>query len=124
MGADGGDDEGGQLLAEDGPPGREAVGGRADGGADDEPVAAVAGDPFVVNDEFEVNHVKGGPGLDGDLVKPQEGAPAGRLLDHALEHQVPGDAEVAPDHAGQAGAQLVGPDVGEEAELAEVDAED
>ena len=45
-------------------------------------------------------------------------------LQQALEHEVVGDAVFAAGDAGETGAELVGAEVGEEAELTEVDAED
>src|SRR5262249_17023555 len=63
-------------------------------------------------------------GEDGDIVQAQIAAAALGPLDDALEHQVAGDAVIAPDDLGEDGPQLVRAEVGEEPELAEVDAED
>ncbi len=68
--------------------------------------------------------MEGRPGPDGDFVEAQAAAFAFRPGDGAFEHEVLRDAEVVVDDAGETGPQLLGRQVGEEAEPAEVDAED
>src|SRR5207247_1167196 len=62
--------------------------------------------------------------LDDDLVESQKRARLAVGTYLALEHEVAGSAIVAGDDVRDGGADLIGRDVSEEAELAEVDAQD
>ena len=90
-----------QLLAQDRPARRQAVGRRADRRAQDQAVAAEAGYGFAVHGQVEVDHVKRRPGLNDDLVEPQEGPVLARGFDQALEHQVLGDPILAAHDAAE-----------------------
>ena len=63
-------------------------------------------------------------GLHGDFIEAEKGTAFVRRFDDALEHEMAGDAVLAARYAGETVAQLGGAEVGEKAELAEIDAED
>src|SRR6476469_11142446 len=80
VGANGGDDEDGEFLAENGTASRQAVGRRTDGRADDEAVAGVAGRHLAVDDKVQRDHVKGRARQQSDLVESEDRPPiVGRL---------------------------------------------
>ncbi len=125
VGADGGDQHGVDAGHDDGAVGGEVVGSGAGGGGDDDAVGAEGGDELIVDLDGEVSHAGDGSLGDDDVV---EGVP---LLDevsvaqdlgthHAADFDL--GAVVAPGFEG--GIELGEGDFGEEAEGAEVDAED
>jgi hypothetical protein len=122
---DGSDQHGVDTGHDDGAVGGEVVGGGAGGGGDDDAVGAEGGDGLLVDLDGEVAHAGDGAFGDDDVV---EGVP---LLDdlavaddggahHAADFDL--GAVVAPGFEG--GVELGEGDLGEEAEGAEVDAED
>ncbi len=125
VGTDGGDQHRVDAGHDDGAVGGEVVGCGAGGGGDDDAVGAEGGDELAVDFDGEVAHAGDGALGDDDVV---EGVP---LLngfavadDLGVHHAADFDlgAVVAPGFEG--GVELGEGDLGEEAEGAEVDAED
>ena len=124
-GTDGGDQHGVDAGHDNGAVGGEVVGGGAGGGGDDDAVGTEGGDELIVDLDGVVAHAGDGAFGDDDVV---EGVP---LLDelsvaedlgahHAADLDL--GAVVAPGFEG--GVEIREGDLGEEAEGAEVDAED
>jgi len=125
VGTDGGDQHSVNAGHDNGAVGGEVVGGRAGWGGDDDAIGAEGGDELIIDLDGEVSHAGDGALRDDDVV---EGVP---LLDelsvaqdlgahHAADFDL--GAVVAPGFQG--GVELGEGDLSEEAEGAEVDAED
>src|SRR5216684_1771820 len=99
------------------------MGGGADRGAQDQPVAAEARHRLAVHGQIEIDHVKGRPRLNRNLIEAQERAACGGRFQHAFQHQVLGHAVVAPEHLRKAVANILRTYVGEKTQLAKIAAE-
>jgi hypothetical protein len=125
MGADGGDQHGVDAGHHDGSVSSEVVGGRAGGGGDDDAVGAEGGDKLLVDVDGEVAHAGDGALGDDDIV---EGVPLAERFAVAdvlgAHHAADLDfgAVVAPGFEGV--VEVRERNLGEEAEGAEVYAED
>ncbi len=108
-----------------GPSADEVVGGRAGGGRDDDAVGAHGGDELLVDLDGEVGHAGDGALGDDDVV---EGVPAAEHLAVAAQlgvhHVADFDAGAVGAPGFEGGVEVGEGDLGEEAEGAEVDAED
>ena len=125
VGADGGEDHGVDGRHEDGAVGGEGVGRGAGGGGDDDAVGAEAGDELAVELDGELTHAGDGTFGEDDVV---EGVPLAEELAVAEElgvHETAGIDDGSTCEPGfEGGVELGEGDFGEEAEGAEVDAED
>ena len=110
----------------DGAPGGEGVGGRARGGGHDEPVGRVRGEARAVEVDVDAHGVAARGLLEDDLVERHHvGAPERpRGLDVDGQHHAPLEGVAVAEERLQRGAEPVGLDVGEVAELAEVHSDD
>src|SRR5262245_16082101 len=68
--------------------------------------------------------MKGRSGLDHDFIESQKGSTLVRPVYLTLEHYMASDPVVAAHHLGKTSLQFIRPEVREETEFAEIDAED
>jgi hypothetical protein len=125
MGADGGDQHGVDAGHYDRAVGSEVVGGRAGGGGDDDAVGAEGGDELLVDVDGEIAHAGDGALGDDDVVEGVPLAEGFAIADVLGAHHAADldfGAVVAPGLQG--GVEVGEGDFGEEAEGAEVHAED
>ena len=125
VGTDGGEDHGVDCRHEDGAVGGEGVGGAAGGGGDDDAVGAEAGDELAVELDGELAHAGDGAFGEDDVVEGLPLAEEGAIAEELGVHEAAGVEDggaVAP--CVECGVELAEGDFGEEAEGAEVDAED
>jgi hypothetical protein len=100
------------------------VGRGPNGGTDDDAIAQEPGDHLPVHGQLHVEHLERRAGPDDHLVEAQDLARPGPVGQAAHEHAVLGDAIFAPDDFGQVSDRLVGGKIGQEAEAAQVHAQD
>ena len=128
VGADGRDDEAAAIGCEDGAAAAEGVGGGAGGGGDDEAVAGVGGHEVAIDVEVGAQEGAVVEAVEADLVEGE----GGELLADGLVVGTGGDVEegaglegvAAGEEVGDEGVHIVAAGGGEEAEMAEVDADD
>src|SRR5262249_27422865 len=98
------------------------------GRADDQAIASVARRRLAIDDKIHLDDVKGRTRLQRHLVEAEIGDRRRGSLpfagEDALEHDMARDMKLATQNAGKDVADLGGGQVGEEAERAEIDAED
>ena len=125
VGADGGEDHGVDCGHEDGAVGGEGVGGGAGGGGDDDAVGAEAGDELAVELDGEFTHAGDGTFGEDDVVECVPFAEEVAVAEELGAHEAAGvDDGGTGDPGFEGGVELGEGDFGEEAERAEVDAED
>jgi hypothetical protein len=124
VGADGGEGEDLGIGADDGSAGGEGIGGGTGGGRGDETVAAIAGEGFAVDGDLDLNEAGRGAAAEDEVV---EGDLDGRFraaLDGGFEEGAFVEGELPGEDAAEGFGEFLGRDRGEEAKVADIDAED
>src|SRR5262249_45989603 len=91
--------------------------------AEDDPVAAEGRDLLAVDGQINIDQVEWRPGPEHDLIESEKGPAAARSFNRALVHQMPRHRIFAADDARQQLPAFLKPQIGEKAELPEIDAE-
>lgn len=117
-------DDGIDVGLHDRSAGREVVGRRTAGGADDQSVAAHAGQRFAVHGDPQANDAKRRTGLDDAIVDGQHAVGDAPLTpDVDLQHRPAANQRIIAQCPIELGSKLVHGKLGEETQLPDVDAD-